>query len=310
MESASEILAPYKFDVIIDYLVYKLETLVNHLTILKGKMKQYVFISSATVYPKQNNIIDDTCTIGNDGWTYAREKRLCEEYLKRNASQFPFYYTIVRPYITYDDTRIPFPIISKISCWNLIYRLEDRKPIIIPGDGEQIETVTSSIDFANGIYGLLLNSDAVNEDFNLVGDDTTTWNHIIDILESILNVKAEIVYIDVDSLAHKMPSMASELLYDKGYSHIFNNSKIKRVVPDFMTTIRIDEGLNRVVDYYNNHESMRIFDDKWNATEDVLCSIFSSGKYDSNFQSKLKYISSENRYVKKVVNKLHRAKKL
>ena len=125
-----------------------------------------------------------------------KRKLECELYLEDNKENLGFNYTIVRPYLTYDNRRIPFPIISKISCWNLLDRIERQLPIIMCGDGEQKITVTSTKDFAEAMYSLFLNKLSYNNDFNLVGDTVITWNDIIKILEDCMGRKVKTVYVD------------------------------------------------------------------------------------------------------------------
>lgn len=294
---ARAVLGSNTFDVVVDYLTYDLSTLIKRVTLFKDKTRQYIFISSATVYPIQDKVISESSTIGNDGWLYAKNKRLCEDYLRDNANELTFQYTIVRPYVTYDRLRIPFPIISKNSSWNLIYRILNDYPILMPETGEQIITLTSTIDFAVGIVGLFMNRDAFGEDFNIVGDTRTTWNEVLSVIEMNLKKKAKIVYVGTEELAKRIPILAEELMFDKAFSHTYENAKIKRVVPEFTTTIDIKEGMKQTISYLMNQKSVQVIDEYWNAMEDVLCNKFSNDKDHVSIKKKIRYFKAQSRFM-------------
>lgn len=295
--TAGAVIGRRTFDVVVDYLTYDLPTLIKRITLFEHKTKQYIFISSATVYPVQDRAISENSAVGNDGWLYAKNKRLCEDYLRDHSNEWTCYYTIVRPYITYDRLRVPFPIISKNNSWNLIYRILNDYPILMPKTGEQIVTLTSTIDFAVGIVGLFLNKKAFGEDFNIVGDTRTTWNEVVAVIELCLNKKANIVYADTEELAERIPLLAEELLFDKAFSHIYDNTKIKSIVPEFITTIDIREGMKQTVDYLMNHKSVQVIDEYWNAMEDVLCNKFSGSNDYISVKSKILYFKAQSRLM-------------
>lgn len=296
-DSAQKALSNEQFDVVIDYLTYTLETLKNRLSIFRNRTKQYIFISSATVYPITNRAISEKNTLGNDGWLYAKNKRLCEEYLRANADNLTFKYTIVRPYVTYDQKRIPFPIISKQSCWNLLYRINKGYPILMPDDGEQCVTLTSTKDFAVGIVGLFMNEKAYGEDFNIVGDAVASWNDVVKIIEHKLNKKATIIYVKANKLATKIPSISEELIYDKAHSHIFNNDKIKSTVPEFITSLDVISGIGMTIDFLMNNDEQQIIDKYWNAMEDVLCNKYGAGNYKVRFKQRWRYFRSQSKLI-------------
>ena len=84
-EECKKKLKDFKFDVIIDFLTFNTEQLENTLDVIKNHYKQYIFISTATVYSKNNEdeIISENKTIvGNKKWKYAYDKFLCEEKIK------------------------------------------------------------------------------------------------------------------------------------------------------------------------------------------------------------------------------------
>ena len=301
IESAYDLIEKYQFDVVVDYITFDLETLKKRIAVFSGKTKQFIFISSATVYPPQNGLISESCQIGNDGWKYAGNKRICEEYLRN--TQLPFEYTIVRPYVTYGIKRIPFPIISKKSCWNLIERINNGLPVLMCDDGSQQVTLTHTRDFAVGIAGLFLNPRSYSEDFNIVADRVYTWNDVIRIIEEHTGKEANIINVKTEIIAEEISSLREELLFDKGRSHRFDNNKLKDAVPEFIMNIDLNTGLGETVEFLISDEGSHVYDEVFNATENVLCK-----KHGADVKVTLKermlYFYNENIYFQRIKLKL------
>lgn len=291
VENTKKVLSEYSFDVVIDYLTYDVETLKKRIAVLGSLVKQYIFISSATVFSGSKGIIDENSPLDNDGWIYSKKKHLCEEYL--HNMELPFQYTIVRPYVTYGNRRIPFPIISKNSFWNLIYRIENRLPILMCGDGNQMVTLTHTRDFAVGICGLFLNEQAYGESFNIVGNNVYTWNDVIRIIEDTINEKAIVINVPTEQLADEIYTLREELLFDKANSHIFNNEKILRVVPEFKSDITLDVGLRETIHNLCTTSSLHQVDEYWNAMENVLCKRHGYRNVRVTFRQRYLYLTRE-----------------
>ena len=93
------------------------------LDVVSNKCKQYIFISSATVYKEKNNHhYIESDEIGNDKWDYCLEKSECEWYLKNHRETLGCQYSIIRPYVTYGKTRFPFQI-APIEYYTIINRI-------------------------------------------------------------------------------------------------------------------------------------------------------------------------------------------
>lgn len=278
IEHSKELLKNYDFDVVIDYLVFTLDALKDRISLFKDKTKQYIYISTATVFPPSEDVITEESKKGNNNWIYSKRKLECEKYLENNKDNLGFYYTIIRPYLTYDNRRIPFPLISKVSCWNLLYRIQNNLPIIMCGNGEQKITITNTKDFANALYRLLLNEKSFNNDFNLVGNTVITWNNVINIIEDCLECKAKVIYLDTDKVVRNFSSQREEILYDKSQSHIFNNSKIRNIIPNFSENSNVYEDVKETISYLLESKNMQIFDERWNIAENIISNKY--GKYD------------------------------
>lgn len=272
-KQVSAVVENFNFDVIIDFLSYTPENLESVLELFSGKYQQYIFISTACVYRRDNKeeIITEQSTLINPDWNYSLNKANCEFRLKEICRKQDLFYTIVRPYITYDDTRIPYGIMPEYGLhWTLIARILNEKPVFIWDEGAAICTLTHVSDFAKGIVGLLGNPAAYNEAFHIVGDERYTWKEVITLIGKSVGKDVNLVEIPSVKIADILPEYRGILLGDRSLNAIFDNSKIKNVVPEFNTSVTLKEGLNRTIEYYRHTHFLKGIDYVWDAKIDKL----------------------------------------
>jgi nucleoside-diphosphate-sugar epimerase len=241
-------------EVVINFLGYELRELEADYALLKGRVRQYVFISSATVYakPPPRLPITEAGPFGNPFWEYATKKLACERWLKERESVTGFPLTIVRPSHTYSRRWVPNPVSS--SSFVFARRLEQGRPVYVHDDGQTPWTLTHANDFAIGLAGLLGNAAAIGEEFHITGDEVRTWNQIYAEVAAALGVELpEVVKVPTDFICHVAPQFSGTLRGDKAHPGVFDNSKIKRVVPGFRTHKYLREGLRESVEWLRAH---------------------------------------------------------
>lgn len=261
------------FDAVIDVLCYNEKDIDYSVSVFKDKCKQYIFFSSCAVYNKGNG--DYECTedspLINPVWDYSINKVKCENRLIHLAQKYKFNYTIVRPAVTYGNTRIPYGVTPPYGYHGtLIMRIMNHKPIILWDEGKAYSTITRVEDFAKGLIGLLGNAQAYNQAFHIVGDERYTWKAVIDTLGEILGEKPLYFSITKEEYAKEVPEKKGEILGGRGISQLLDNSKLKKVVPDFCTHISLKEGLQMTVDYYKTHNYLSGIDYKFDADTDRI----------------------------------------
>lgn len=274
---SKELLKDQYFDVIIDFLSYNLEQLKNTLDIIEGHYRQYIFISTATVYKKKDEeeiISEGSTAVGNDRWAYAYNKYLCEEFIKEyfeNKSDADF--TIVRPYVTYGNTRIPYPIVPLDTSkeWTIIHRILNLQPILTFDQGQTLTTLTHTRDFAKGVVGLFGNKKAFGEAYHITNPENVTWGQVLDTMEGILDIKLVRVDLKQEMIYDSMPQYKQILLGDKGTTMRFNNKKILRDVPSFSCEVSLDSGIREMIEFYRSHPELQKIDYRWNGEVDRLC---------------------------------------
>ncbi|MBN1116390.1 MAG: NAD-dependent epimerase/dehydratase family protein [Bacteroidales bacterium] len=265
---ASKALEGYEFDTVVDWISFVPEHIENNFKIFKSKVKQYVFISSASAYqtPPQKIPVTEETPLDNKYWQYSRDKIACEEFLKKNAEKYGMKYTIVRPSHTYDKTLIPIE-----GGYTIIDRMLKGKPVIVHGDGTSIWTLTNHRDFAKALVGLLDNPGAMNDVFHITSDEWLTWDQIYLMMGEAFGVTPQLVHIPSEIIGKYDDFLKSTLLGDKTHSMIFDNSKIKSLVPEFVCETPFSKGAKEIADWYKNHPEQQKIDTRLDAIiENIL----------------------------------------
>jgi len=250
-ESVAAALGSERFDAVVDWTAYVPQDVERDLALFGPRTKQYVFISSASAYekPPRSPFITESTPLKNPFWEYSRNKIACEDRLVRAYREQDFPVTIVRPSLTY-DTVLPIAI-GGWGCATLLDRLKSGRPIIVHGDGTSLWTVTHADDFAKGFVPLLGSPAAIGQCFHITSDEVLTWNQIYATIADAVGVSAEVVHVPSDFIARIDPETGAGLLGDKAHSVIFDNSKIRRYVPDFVATIPFHEGIRETLAWFS-----------------------------------------------------------
>lgn len=267
-EDAAQKLSGMTFDVVCDFIGFVPEQVERDYRLFKDITKQFMYISSASAYnkPCRSHKITEGTAMANPYWEYSRNKIKCERFLMDMYEQNGFPVTIVRPSHTYDNRNVPLGVHGDKGSWQVIKRMMEGKPVIIHGDGTSLWTMTYNEDFAKGFIGLMGNPHAIGEAFQITSDESLTWNQIYEAIANALGVKLNAYYVPSDFLA-KISDYDYEgsLLGDKANSVVFDNSKIKSIVPDFNCTIRFDEGVRRTISYCLEHKECQVEDPEFDA---------------------------------------------
>ncbi len=269
----SSLIKDQNFDVVADFIAFVPSQVERDIRLFSGKTKQYMFISSASAYqkPLSDFRITESTPLANPYWEYSRNKIACEELLMAEYRSNGFPVTIVRPSHTYDDSSIPLGVHGNNGSWQVIKRMLENKPVIIHGDGSSLWTLTYNTDFAKGFIGLMSNVHAIGEAINITSDESLTWNQIYQIIASTLGVKLNAVHIATDYLAACSDyDFTGSLLGDKSNTVVFDNSKLKRLVPGFNASVRFDQGVRLVLENILSHPEFQTEDKEFDAWCDKI----------------------------------------
>ena len=180
--------------------------------------------------------------------------------------------TIVRPSHTYDERSIPIP-----CGWTAVDRMRRGVPVPVIGDGTSLWTLTHARDFAVAFVGLLGDRRAVGDTFHITSDEVLTWAQITRILARAAGAdEPDLVPISGRAIGSELPGELDGLVGDKVHSVVFDNSKVKALVPEFTATTRHWQGAAEVLAWYDADERRRVVDPDLDAALDRLVTRFGS----------------------------------
>jgi nucleoside-diphosphate-sugar epimerase len=277
--AVSHALGGRRFDAVVDWIAFTPADIERDLELFRGRTRQYIFISSASAYQKPSTgyLITESTPLANPHWDYSRNKIACEERLLKAYREEGFPITIVRPSLTYGENLIPLVINSWERSYTVVDRMLKGKKIIVPGDGSSLWVITHNTDFAKGFTGLLGHEQAIGHAFHITSDEVLTWDQLYRTVAEAVGVEARIIHIPSDFMVACLPQMEGTLLGDKSVSVVFDNSKIKRFVPEFVATTRFAQGIRQSLAWFEADPSRKLIDSKQSAVWDKLIDSYEKG---------------------------------
>lgn len=272
LDLAKKALTNRTFDVVVNWAAFIPEHVNNDIDLFRGRTNQYIFISSASAYqkPQTHYLVTESTPLSNPYWQYSRDKIACEELLMKEHRKSGFPITIVRPSFTYGVSMIPAALNSWTHPWSLVERMRKGKKIIVHGDGTSLWTMTHNIDFAKGFIGLLGNIQAIGHAFHITSDEVLNWDQIYKAIGRATGVEPETIHIPSDFIARFLPDAVGSLIGDKSASVVFDNTKIKRFVPDYTAVIPFCEGIKKTIRWFEAHPEKCTVDKDWDSTMDKI----------------------------------------
>ncbi|MBN2626499.1 MAG: NAD-dependent epimerase/dehydratase family protein [Spirochaetales bacterium] len=289
LEKVRVLLGDLTFDAVADFIAFVPEQLERDYQLFAGRTDQFLFISSASAYqkPLSDYRINEGTPLANPYWEYSRNKIDCEDYLMKQYREEGFPVTIIRPSHTYDERSIPLGVHGIQGSWQVAKRILEGKKVLIHGDGTSLWTMTHNRDFARAFIGLMGNIHARGETVQITSDESLTWNQIYEAIASALDRPLNAAHVASEFLAACSDyDFTGGLIGDKANSVVFDNSKLKRLVPGFEARIRFDQGIRMTVDYVLAHKELQKGDpefDRWcdlviKADEDARSAVLSAMK--------------------------------
>lgn len=282
-EATARVLEGHQFDAMVNWIAFTPDDIERDLKLFGDKTRQYIFISSASAYQKPASYyrITEGTPLANPYWDYSRNKIACEERLMRAYRDANFPCTIVRPSLTYGDTQIPLVVNSWQRPYTAVARMRQGKPVIVPGDGTSLWTITHNSDFAKGLIGLLGHQQAIGHAFHITSDEVLTWDQIYGAVATAAGVEAKIVHIASDFITACLPDMTGSLLGDKAVSAVFDTSKIKAFVPGFCATTPFARGIRRTLAWFDADPARQQIDAESDQQWDRLIDAYEQGLHSA-----------------------------
>jgi nucleoside-diphosphate-sugar epimerase len=278
--AAANALGHERWDAVIDFIAFDAAAIEQRLALFRGRTGQYVFISTASAYqkPLAHHVITESTPLANPYWDYSQKKIAAEERLMRAYREEAFPITIVRPSLTYGDSVVPLVLNSWMQSYTAVARLRAGKPVVVPGDGLSLWTITHNSDFAKGLVGLLGHPGAIGHAFHITSDEALTWNQLFQQVAAAAGApEPRLVHIASDFIIACYPETTGTLLGDKSHSAIFDNAKIKRLVPDYVATTRFRNGIAQTLRWFDADPKRRTIDAAVDQRYDRLIAAYERG---------------------------------
>jgi nucleoside-diphosphate-sugar epimerase len=278
--ATAQALQDRSWDVVVDFVAFTPTDIERDLRLFRGRAEQFVFISSASAYqrPVSHYLVTESTPLANPYWDYSRNKIACEERLLRAFREEAFPAVIIRPSLTYGDTQITLAVNSWQKSYTVVDRMRRGLPVIVPGDGTSLWTITHNSDFAKGLLGLLGNPQAKGHAFHITSDEVLSWDQLYRAVAQAAGVQyPNLIHIASDFISACLPGEQGSLLGDKSTSVVMDNAKIKRFVPGFQATVPFREGVSRTLAWFDADPARRIVDEEANADYDRLIAAYNEG---------------------------------
>jgi nucleoside-diphosphate-sugar epimerase len=270
--SVRDEISALEFDAVVDWVAFAPGHVRTDIELFRGRTAQYVFISSASAYqtPPARVPVTESTPLRNPYWQYSRDKIACEDLLVTAYREEGFPATIIRPSHTYDQTSVPFD-----GKWTVLGRMLAGKPVIVHGDGTSLWTLTHHDDFARAFVPLLAHPRTIGEAIHITSDDVLTWNQIAETLAAALGVTARLVHVPSDAIAAADPEWGAGLLGDKAHSMVFDNAKLRSLVPGWRAVIPFEQGAREIAGWYLADPARQVSDATLDMTMDKLAAAWS-----------------------------------
>ena len=282
-------LAGQSFDAVVDWIAFEPAHIERDIALFRGRTRQFVFISSASAYQKPvgHYLITESTPLANPFWDYSQKKIACEDLLMRAYREEGFPITVIRPSLTYGESQVTLPVNSWTKSFTVVDRMRRGRKVIVPGDGTSLWVITHNSDLAKGLIGLLGREQVIGHAFHITSDEVMCWDQWYRLVADAAGVEPKLLHITSDFLSAAIPEMRGGLLGDKSGSVVFDNSKLKRFVPDYCATLPFTQGIRRTIAWFDADPARKQIDDEANARWDRLIEVYETATAEAirRFQS-------------------------
>ncbi len=260
------------YDIVIDSLIFNVEQLTRDINLIDGHCKQFIYISSDAVYnhPGHDVSEDNAINLDNLKWKYGLDKRLSEMYLEQNTHKYSFSWTVIRPTVTFGETRIPIGFSSRQNEWGLVSRIIKKKPIVMFDEEGSRHPICHVSTFGQAAIKLFLNESAYNNYYHISDDANYTYDQILNVVGEIVGEKPILVRVPVDKIRKLNIYKYDEMVYDKNPEFVLDNSKIKTLVDAPIFNIDLKNCLCETIKYLKDNSKNDRGDEEFELISDLL----------------------------------------
>jgi len=268
----SELMRKEQPDVVIDMIAFTPEDAKSTLDAFAGRVQQIIICSSSLAYQRPYRSVpiredaEVLCHIPESTFPRAFAKAEMERYLQQRIRDEGLPITIIRPSYTLGAGSAGFGILRQN--YGVIDRIRKGKPLVMSGDGNQPWSYTFTPDLALAFAGAVGNPATYGQHYHATSEEPTVWKEAYLELGRILGKEVNLFHMSSQALMTAAPQMCMHLYYEKSFCGAFDNSKIRRDIPDFRPRISLAQGMRDLLAWYEAEAA--VVDPVKDALEDRL----------------------------------------
>lgn len=262
-----------RYDVVIDMICFNVDDARSTIRAFGGNAGQIIVTSSVAAYKRPYRsvpTVEAQEVLWDDpAFPYAFDKAEMERALWDAVLREKLPITIVRPSLTYGPGAANIGVLRQN--YGIVDRIRRGKPLVMFGDGATSWSFTFVPDLARAYVGLAGNPKSLGEDFHVTSEERNVWEDLYLEFGRLVGARPEIVHLPSELLRRAAPNLCAHLYFEKTYAGLFDNTKLRSVIPDFRANISLPEGLKSILAWYEDeaHE----VDPEKDALEDRLVEI-------------------------------------
>jgi nucleoside-diphosphate-sugar epimerase len=137
-------------------------------------------------------------------------------------------------------------------------------------DGTALCTVTHAEDFAKAFVGLCGNPAAFGEAYHITSDECYTWNRVAEMVGEALGRQPNLCHVPAHDLGFELGGDFGEKLISFSRNGVYDSSKIRGAVPEFVCTTHFPEGVRRTIQFYTDHPEFQVVDEAFDRKMDEI----------------------------------------
>ncbi|GIX48495.1 MAG: hypothetical protein KatS3mg131_2706 [Candidatus Tectimicrobiota bacterium] len=260
----------HRFDAVIDMICYDAADARSTLAAFRDTTGHLLVCSSVAAYKRPYKTVptlEDAEVLWDDpAFGYGFHKAEAERVLWHAIASEQLPVTIFRPSLTFGPGATNVGVLRQN--YGIVTRIRQGKPLVMFGDGSTYFSFTFAPDVARGVVGLLGKPETFGQAYHICSEARTTWEDFYLTWGAILGKTPHLVHLPAELLYRAAPNLCAHLYFEKTYGGLFDNSKIRGVLPHFQATISLRAGLETLLAWFEREAST--VDAEKDALEDRL----------------------------------------
>ena len=273
-ESFSERMRDVTADVVIDMIAFDETDAAQTVEMFGGRVKQMIFTSSTAAYKKPYHSLpireDAESLCDSDEFPYGFKKANLERYLQEQMKKGETPITIIRPSLTFGEGCANIGVLRQNA--NIVHRIRNGKPLVLPGDGTAPWSFTFAPDLAKGYLLACQNEATYNQAFHITNTQLVLFEDLYRTIGKILGIEPKFAYIPSEVLCQADPGLFAHFQYEKKYAHYFSVEKFQKAAPEYKPEMDLETGLRDILNWWEA-EGMPLDEEK-DALEDRICAVY------------------------------------